>query len=236
MHGKFYVENLTGQTDFETIRDCEIIKIGRFQKCDNQSIAHFALNIREKRDVAEETFAIMNDLVGDGAIVVTTPHHSTLLIPPFSELNIFAWRIESGFLLFNNFQEFRKFADLRGMSLEVDRIHLTQFLASDRISNRRTAFTGLEEIEHACSITVLTTGSQPPIALNHLPRLFCQPTDVPENHWDAAAQVRALTADAIRAKAGSHTTGIATSGGFDSSLIALIHGREFPEQEPILYL
>lgn len=233
--GKFQLENLTAPVTCETVHDCVVYKIGHFQQCDSRSVVHFARNIREKRDVPDETFALMELLVGDGAIVVATPYHTTLLVPPFSEHNVFAWRAGDAIFLFDSIQSFRKFVSASRMSLEFDLDYLTQFLASDRLSNKKTAFRGLEEIEHSCSMTILGTDIDSPVVLNHLPKLLCQPSNVPQSQGEATERVRTLMAEAIRAKACAETVGIAVSGGFDSSLIALLCGREFPGSAPSLY-
>lgn len=219
----------------ERIQDCRIYKIGRFQQFDSRTVAHFALNIREKGDVTEETLALMESLVGDGAVIVATPHHCTLLVPAFSEYNIFAWRTERDFVLFDSIQKFREFASLSRISLELDGDQLSQYLASDRINNRQTAFIGLEEIEHSCSLTILSDNNESLVTLNHLPGLIYRSNEGPKDSAEAVAEVRALTIDAIRAKSSPEMTGIATSGGFDSSLLALLHIREFPESVPFLY-
>ncbi|TCU18198.1 asparagine synthase-related protein [Rhizobium sullae] len=199
-------------------------------------VANFALNIRGSRDVREETRSILEHLVGDGILIVSTSHHSTLLVPAFSEFSIFAWRDGSEIILFDAYESFRAFLDEQGISAGINRNRISQFLASDRIHNNQSTFSGLVEVEHGSSVTSL---SGEPITslieLNHLPDLVCNAVDTSLSYSDASETVRSLVFEAVKAKASPSDVGISTSGGFDSSLLGLLYGREFPDKVPHLY-
>ncbi|SDO22569.1 Asparagine synthase [Ensifer sp. YR511] len=178
----------------------------------------------------------MSGLVGDGALLLSTPFQSTLFVPPFSELNIFAWQMDGDTILFDTFARFSSFAARNEISLRIDKEQITQFLASDRMNTKQTVFSGLVEIEHGCSLTVLADDRGASLVeVNHLPDLLCERSLTPMSGSDAAEEIRALTLEAIQFKASHDTVGIATSGGFDSSLIALLYGRAFPEKALHLY-
>lgn len=178
---------------------------------------------------------MMDCAVGDGAIIVATDQHVTLLIPPFSELNIYAWKTDSKIILFDEVQVFRNYLRDNSIAPEYDVLRLSQFLVSDRINNKLTAYSGLHEVEHAHSITAFRHHHEPVLEYNHLPALFAKTSGEPRSAAEAAEQIKALTAEAVRAKAAGNRIGLSTSGGIDSSLLATLYESEFPGKRPFLY-
>ena len=221
------------QIDFN---NCSILQIGTFVRFAPESIRHFALNIRHKRDARPEMRALTETVSGDGALIVSTPLHVSIIVPPFSELAIFTFQNDRNTVLFDSIEGFLSFSAQNKLPLEIDAVRIAQYLVSDQIHNRRTAFRDLKEVEHGCSITAFRNDPDPALLrFDHMPDIVAHPIDPSIQNKDAMDAVRGLLREAIECKANTANAGISLSGGFDSSLVAASYVSAHPKATLSLY-
>lgn len=232
----FDIDHLQSASRQFDLRDCSIVQIGRFDRFVPETIRHFALNIRQERDVLPEMRALTEKICGDGALIVSTPLHVSLIVPAFSEVKVFAFQHAENTVLFDSIEGFLSFTAHNGLPPEIDAVRIAQYLLSDQIHNRRTAFSGLAEVEHGCSVTVFHNRPDlGPLTFDHMPDLVAHPIDPTIQNRDAIEAVRDLLSKALEAKANTENAGVSFSGGFDSSLVATSYMSAHPDATLSLY-